>query len=116
MLATYCGLYAATAMGQPIVVFEKPSRRPGIVRFELNRVLTGMGHEDYSRAADVTGHRPPDELARRLFEHKAVKAVHIFANEVTIELNAWTSPDGLKEAIEGLYIHYLPGVQPSITG
>ncbi|MGH9127030.1 MAG: hypothetical protein ACRDZ8_20240 [Acidimicrobiales bacterium] len=114
MLARYCGLYAPRAMGQPITVSQKPSRRPGIVRFELNRVLTGMGHEDYRSAADATGHRPPDQLARRLFEHKAVKAVHIFSNEVTIELNAWTAPDGLKESIEGLYIHYLPGVQPSI--
>ena len=102
-------------MGQPITVTEKPSRRPGIVRFELNRVLTGMGHEDYASAADAAGHRPPDQLARRLFEHDAVKAVHVYGNEVTVELHPWKAADGLKESIEGLYIHYLPGVQPSIT-
>ena len=35
---------------------------------------------------------------------------------MTVELQAWKSAEGLKEAIEGLYIHYLPGVQPSVTG
>jgi len=99
-------------MGQPITVTEKPSRRVGIVRFELNRVLTGMGHEDYFSAADASGHRPPDQLARRLFDHDSVKAVHIYGNEVTVELQPWKSADGLKESIEGLYTHYLPGVQP----
>jgi hypothetical protein len=101
-------------MGQPITVTEKPSKRAGIVRFELNRSLTGMGHEEYRSAADTTGHRPPDLLARRLFDHASVKAVHIYSNEVTVELHAWKSGEGLKEAIEGLYIHYLPGVQPFV--
>jgi hypothetical protein len=102
-------------MGQPITVIEKPSKRTGIVRFELNRVLTGMGHEDYRSAADATGHRPPDQLAARLFEHASVKSVHIYGNEVTVELLPWKSAQGLKESIEGLYTHYLPGVQPSVT-
>jgi hypothetical protein len=100
-------------MGQPITVTEKPTRREGVVRFELNRSLTGMGHERYTSAA-ITGHRPPDVLARRLFEHDAVATVSIFSNEVTVELHPWKSPEGLLEAIEGLYIHYLPGVVPSI--
>jgi hypothetical protein len=99
-------------MGQPITVTEKPSNRAGIVRFGLNRVLTGMGHEEYRSAADATGHRPPDLLARRLFDHDAVKAVHIYGNEVTVELHPWKSAEGLKDSIEGLYTHYLPGVQP----
>ena len=101
-------------MGQPITVTEKPTRRQGVVRFELNRVLTGMGHERYASATGVTGNRPPDVLARRLFEHEAVATVAIYANEVTVELLPWKSPEGLRESIEGLYIHYLPGVTPSI--
>ena len=32
-------------MGQSIVVTAKPSSNPGIVRFETNRALTGMGHD-----------------------------------------------------------------------
>jgi hypothetical protein len=101
-------------MGQPITVTEKPTTREGIVRFELNRTLTGMGHEFYASVADATGDRPPDVLARRLFEHEAVKAVHMYANEITVELQPWKSSEGLKEAIEGLHTHYLPGVLPSI--
>ncbi len=40
--------YRAGTMGQPITVTEKPTKRAGIVRFELNRALTGMGHEQYA--------------------------------------------------------------------
>jgi hypothetical protein len=101
-------------MGQPITVTEKPTRHEGVVRFELNRSLTGMGHEHYASAGAATGDRPPDVLARRLFEHGVVKAVHIYSNEMTVELEPGASSDGLKELIEGLYIHYLPGVSPSI--
>lgn len=101
-------------MGQPITVTEKPTRREGVVRFELNRSLTGMGHERYTSEEPVTGDRPPDVLARRLFEHDAVATVAIFGNEVTVGLHPWKSADGLREAIEGLYIYYLPGVVPSI--
>ncbi len=101
-------------MGQPITVTEKPTRRQGVVRFELNRVLTGMGHERYASAADVKGDGPADLLARRLFEHDAVASVSAYSNEVTIELKPWKSADGLREAIEGLYVHYVPGVTPSI--
>jgi len=54
-------------MGQPITVVEKPSSRPGIVRFEINRPLSGMGHERWSDGDLVEGDRPVDELARRLF-------------------------------------------------
>ena len=56
------------AMGQPINVVEKPSSTPGVARFEINRSLTGMGHEHYAPIDDVLGHRPVDELARRLFD------------------------------------------------
>ena len=101
-------------MGQPITVTEKPTHRPGVVRFELNRVLTGMGHERYVAGVPVTGDRPPDVLARRLFEHEGVAAIAMYGNEVTVELYAWKSADGLRESIEGLYIYYLPGVVPSI--
>ena len=68
----------------------------------------------YASAADATGDRPPDVMARRLFAHDGVKTVHVFANEVTVELFPWKTTDGLKEAIEGLHTHYLPGVLPSL--
>ncbi|MDP8976442.1 MAG: NifU N-terminal domain-containing protein [Actinomycetota bacterium] len=101
-------------MGQPVVVVEKPSSKPGVVRFEINRSLTGMGHERYRSVADATGDRPPDVLARRLFEHGGVAAVHVYSNMITVELTGDGTTEGLKEMIEELFIHYREGVQPSL--
>jgi hypothetical protein len=101
-------------MGQPITVTESTTSQEGVVRFELNRSLTGMGHERYDSPDAASGDRPPDVLARRLFEHGGVKAVHIYSNEVTVELEPGAAGHGLKDLIERLFIHYLPGVTPSI--
>src|SRR3954447_11477314 len=103
-------------MGQPIAVTEKKTSKPGVVRFELNRSLTGMAHERYESAADALGDRPPDVLARRLFETGQVAALHMYSNEVTVDLAKGATADGIKDLIEHLYIYYLPGVQPSIPG
>jgi len=77
-------------MGQPIGVTEHRVSRPGVVRFELNRSLTGMAHERYRSAADALGDRPPDVLARRLFDLGATK-VTVYSNVVTVEApaSAW---------------------------
>jgi len=99
-------------MGQPVAVVEKPMSDPDVVRFELNRSLTGMGHEAYPKGTEIAGERPPDVLARRLFEHGGVEHVHIYSNVVTIKLEPGASHDGIQDIIEKLYIHYLPGVEP----
>lgn len=102
-------------MGQPIVVVEKPSvANPGMVRFETNRAITGMGHERYVAGTEVRGDRPPDELARRLLVHGSVAAVHINGSVVTVDLAKGMTSAGLKEVIEGLYIHY-PAVDPAAS-
>jgi len=101
-------------MGQPIVVTEKPTAKPGTYRFELNRVLTGMAHERYEAGDDITGSRPPDELARRIFARGGVTSVHIYGNVVTVELARAGTDAGLAEVIEGLYTYYREGVQPAI--
>jgi hypothetical protein len=101
-------------MGQLITVTRKPSIRADVAIFELNRSLTGMGHERYSSPDQVVRHRPVDELARRLFARGGVDGIHIYSNEVTVDLAKGATADGLLEIIEGLYIHYVPGVQPSI--
>jgi hypothetical protein len=93
-------------MGQPITVTEKPTARPGVVRFELNRSLSGMGHERYRAGDDVTGHRPVDKLARHLLETGEVDGVHIYSNEVTVDLRKGHSGDGLREVIEDLFLYY----------
>ena len=100
-------------MGQPITVTETRTTRPGVVRFELNRSLTGMGHERYRSRADATGVRPVDELARRLFDHGGVEGVHVYSNVVTVDLEEGHSSDGLKDVVENLFIYYSEGVAPA---
>jgi hypothetical protein len=101
-------------MGQPVTVTRKPSPRPDVVRFEINRSLTGMGHERYRSVDDAAGDRPPDILARRLFEHGGIDAVHIYSNVITVDLADGATDEGLQELIEELFIHYREGVEPSI--
>ncbi len=102
-------------MGQPITVVRKPSSKPGVARFEINRSLTGMGHERYRSAAEANTERPPDELARRLFARGGVEAIHIHSNVVTVELGPDGAAEGFEDVIRELYTHYRPGVTPSFT-
>lgn len=101
-------------MGQPITAVTTSSSRPGTVRFEINRSLTGMGHERYLARVPVEDDRPPDRLARALFEHGGVSAIHIYANMITLELEDGADLDGLREIVEQLYIYYRPGVEVEI--
>ena len=101
-------------MGMLITVTEKPSARHGIVRFETNRAITGMGHERYHSGDDAFGTRPPDVLARALFEHGGTESVHVHGNEVTVVLRDGATTDGMAMLIQNLFIHYKPGVTPSI--
>lgn len=98
-------------MGQSIVVTEKPSSHPGVVRFETNRALTGMGHERYYAGQEVWGERPPDEIARQMFARGGVASVHVNANMITVDLEKGHDGDGLVELIENLYRFY-PGGEP----
>jgi hypothetical protein len=101
-------------MGQPIVVTERATARPGVWRFDANRVLTGMAHERYHKGSPVLGDRPPDELARRLFATGSCDEVHVYGNAVTVVLARGHGPEGLREIIEGLYTYYREGVTPAI--
>jgi len=96
----------AAAMGQPITVTEKPGDRDDVVRFDLNRSLTGMGHERYRADQQIVGDRPPDELARRLVAHGGVEAVHIYSNVVTVDLAPGASREGLADIVHALFVHY----------
>ena len=101
-------------MGQPITVIQKPTSTPGVVRFEINRSLTGMDHERYPSLDAAQGDRPPDRVARLLFERGGIESVHIYSNEITVHLADGASPDGITELIESLFIHYTEGVTPSL--
>jgi hypothetical protein len=96
------------AMGQPINVVEKPSSTPGLARFEINRSLTGMGHERYASVDDVQDDRPVDVLARRLFETGGVTQVHANGSVVTVHLTEGWTGARLLDVIRGLYIFYPP--------
>lgn len=100
-------------MGQPIAVVEKPSATPGVVRYEVNRSLTGMGHARFASREAATGATPAAELARRLFDTGKVASVHVYANVVTVDLCKGSSTEGLLEVVENLFIHYRPGVVPT---
>ena len=98
-------------MGQPVTVIEKPSSQRGVVRFEINRTLTGMGHERYDVSKPVEGDRPPDELARRLFERGGIDYVHINSNVITLHLQRGADTAGITDVISDLYTYYRPGVR-----
>ena len=97
-------------MGQPVTLIKTSSPRPGIVRFELNRSLTGMGHVRYEVGDDIVAADPASELASRLFEAGGVEAVHIYSSMVTVTL-ASTDIGDLEAVIAGLYTYCLPGVE-----
>lgn len=99
-------------MGQLVAVTEKPSSRAGLVRYEINRSLTGMGHETFRSVADAFGPRPAAMLARKLFETGRVESVHIFANIITVDLLKGHDSAGLDEVIRDMYQFWKPGVVP----
>ena len=99
-------------MGQLVAVTERPSSTRGQLRFELNRTLTGMGHEHYSSPGEATGDRPADVLARRLFDTGQVDSVHVYSNIVTVELARGSDPEPLFEVMRTLYRYWQPGMRP----
>jgi hypothetical protein len=99
-------------MGQPITVVEKPGANAGTVRFELNRSLTGMGHQRYTSRATAVGPTPGAELARRLFDRGGVDAVHIYSNVVTVTLGYGGHAEGLADLVRDLFLYYREGVTP----
>ena len=73
-------------MGQQVAVIEKPSPRPGVLRFETNRSLTGMGHERVHLGADAIGPRPAAALARQLLSTGKVDSVYVYGNIVSVDI------------------------------
>jgi|SRR6056297_777561 len=99
-------------MGQLVAVTEKPSSTRGVVRFEINRSLSGMGHEHFASVADAWGNTPSDELARRMFATGQVDAVHVYSNIITVDIERGHDSAGLADIIRELYQYWKPGVEP----
>lgn len=106
------GALVCSVMGQLVAVAEKPSSTRGVVRFEINRTLSGMGHEHFSSADDAYGNTPSDELARQMFATGQVSAVHVYANIITVDLNKGHDSEGLADLVRDLYQYWKPGVEP----
>jgi len=100
------------SMGQLVAVTEKPSSTRGVVRFEINRSLSGMGHEHFGSVADAWGNTPSDELARRMFATEQVDAVHVYGNIITVDLEKGHDSEGLADIIREMYQYWKPGVEP----
>ena len=101
-------------MGQPVTVIEKRGARPGVVRFEINRSITGMGHEYYRSLDDAQGEHPGAVLARRLFERGGIDSVHVNSNVITVNVAPNGSTAGVKELVEDLFLYYREGVEVEI--
>lgn len=99
-------------MGQLVAVTEKPSSTRGVVRFELNRSLSGMGHERFASVDDAYGPTPSAEIARRLFATGKVDAVHVYANMITVDLQKGYDSSGLADLVREMYQYWKPGVEP----
>jgi hypothetical protein len=102
-------------MGQPITVTVRPGVRNDVKHFELNRSLTGMQTYRYQAGQEIPGTKPPDELARRLFD-LGVSAVTIYSSVVTVVAPAeqWSSLEGqVSDTIVNLFIFYRDGQLPA---
>jgi hypothetical protein len=95
-------------MGQLITVTVREGASPSVRIFDLNRSLTGMAIERYASVDDVKHGRPPDVLARRLFDLGAA-SVTVYSSSVAVTAppEAWGAlePKAL-ETIEHLFGYY----------
>ena len=101
-------------MGQPITVTVRPGVRNDVKHFELNRSLTGMQTDRYKAGQEISGTKPPDDLARRLFD-LGVSAVTIYSSVVTVVAPAeqWSSLEAqVTDTIINLFIFYRDGQLP----
>lgn len=69
-----------------------------------------MGHEVYVAGEPVEGDRPPDILARLIFDHGGIERIHVNGSVVTVTPERGADTSGLKKMIEDLYTYYRPGV------
>jgi len=98
-------------MGQLVAVVEKKSTTPGVVRFELNRSLSGMGHERFHSVSDAIGSTPSASLARQLFATGKVDSLHVYGNIVTVDVAKGYDSGGLADIVREMYRYWKPGVE-----
>jgi hypothetical protein len=95
-------------VGQEITVTARRGASPSVMIFDCNRSITGMAIERYSSIDDTTGGRPPDVLARRLFDLGATR-VTVYSSALTVEAppERWGDLEGqVEHAIQHLFGYY----------
>ncbi|MEC7923936.1 MAG: hypothetical protein VYB80_01850 [Actinomycetota bacterium] len=99
-------------MGQPVTVVQKSSSNPGVQRYEINRSITGMDHERFEVSEEIYGERPPDKLARAIFELGGVDKITMNSNVITVDLGkGGVDPNQVIAIIVDMFTYYLPGVE-----
>lgn len=91
----------------------KQSAEPGRVRFELNRSLTGQGHEQYD-APPAREDTFDAVMAGRLFASGLVRSVHVMSSVVTVDLVPGADASKLVQIITDLYQYWKPGMVPVV--
>ena len=95
-------------MGQTITVTARRGASPSVVMFDCDRSITGMAIERYGSVDETKGDRPPDVLARRLFDLGATR-VTVYSSVVTAEAppeQLDTLEPKFAHAIEHLFGYY----------
>jgi hypothetical protein len=95
-------------VGQDITVTARAGASPSVMIFDTNRSITGMAIERYASVDATTGGRPPDVLARRLFDLGATR-VTVYSSAVTVEAppDRWGELEGqVEHAIRHLFGYY----------
>jgi hypothetical protein len=98
-------------MGQLVDVVEKPSPRPGVLRLETNRTLTGMGHERFTSLNEAIGPRPAAAVARQLLSTGKVDSVSLYGNIISVDLAGGSTGDGLADVVRYMYQYWKPGME-----
>lgn len=98
-------------MGQQVAVVEKPSPRPGLLRLETNRSLTGMGHERFTTMSDAVGPRPAAVIARQLLSTGKVDSVYVYGNIISVDVAKGYTADGLADLVRNMYQYWKPGME-----
>jgi hypothetical protein len=96
-------------MGQTLSVTVMPGVRAEVRSFTTDRSITGMAVERFPDAASAKGTKPPQVLARRLFELAGVRSVAVYSNAVTVEADAsaWARLEAQVVAtVEHLFEYY----------
>ena len=95
-------------MGQAITVTSRVGSAATVRIFDCNRSITGMAIESYGSVDETGGGRPPDVLARRLFDLGATR-VTVYSSAVTVEApeDRWGALEpGTVDAIQHLFGYY----------